>query len=173
VFVAIVVVLLSPKGDLAYGGAIAFTLGSAGSILFAAIIKFAVLPGLETFPAFCAAIGLFLIPAGFSIARSRTPAAIAAFTAMGVNFQPLLAVTNPIIYDTELFYNSALAIFAGCAVAALSFRLLPPVSPMANSAPARPRLARPAPRRDRSYPTEIGGLGERHVRPVRGAAGPS
>jgi uncharacterized membrane protein YccC len=129
VFVAIVVVLLSPKGDLAYGGAIAFTLGSAGSILFAAIIKFAVLPGLETFPAFCAAIGLFLIPAGFAIARSRTPAAIAVFTAMGVNFQPLLAVTNPITYDTELFYNSALAIFAGCTVAALSFRLLPPMSP--------------------------------------------
>jgi uncharacterized membrane protein YccC len=129
VFVAIVVVLLSPKGDLAYGGAVAFTLGAAGSILFAAIIKFAVLPGLETFPAFCAAIGLFLIPAGFAIARSRTPAAIAVFTAMGVYFQPLLAVTNPIIYDTELFYNTALAIFAGCAVAALSFRLLPPVSP--------------------------------------------
>jgi uncharacterized membrane protein YccC len=80
-------------------------------------------------PAFCAAIGLFLIPAGFAIARSRTPAAIAVFTAMGVYFQPLLAVTNPIIYDTELFYNSALAILAGCAVAALSFRLLPPVSP--------------------------------------------
>jgi uncharacterized membrane protein YccC len=129
VFVAIVVVLLSPKGDLAYGGAIAFTLGSTGSILFASIIKFAVLPGLETFPAFCAAIGLFLIPAGFAIAWSRTPAAIAVFSAMGVNFQPLLAVTNPITYDTELFYNSALAVFAGCTVAALSFRLLPPVSP--------------------------------------------
>jgi uncharacterized membrane protein YccC len=129
VFAAVLVVLLSPKGDLAYGGAIAFAVASAASILFAAIIKFAVLPGLETFPAFCAAIGLFLIPAGFAIARSRTPAAVAVFTAMGVTFQPLLAVTNPITYDTELFYNSALAIFAGCAVAALSFRLLPPVSP--------------------------------------------
>jgi uncharacterized membrane protein YccC len=129
VFVAIVVVLLSPKGDLAYGGAIAFALGSAGSILCAAIIKFAVLPGLDTYPAFCVAIGLFLIPAGFAIARSRTPAAIAVFTAMGANFQPLLAATNPMSYDTEQFYNSALAIFAGCAAAALSFRLLPSLSP--------------------------------------------
>jgi hypothetical protein len=94
VFVAIVVLLVSPKGDLAYGGAIAFALGSAGSIFCAAIIKFAVLPGLETYPAFCVAMGLFLIPAGFAIARSRTPAAIAVFTAMGVNFQPLLAATN-------------------------------------------------------------------------------
>jgi uncharacterized membrane protein YccC len=129
VFVAIVVLLVSPKGDLAYGGAIAFALGSSGSIFFAAIIKFAVLPGLETYPAFCVAIGLFLIPAGFAIARSRTPAAIAVFTAMGVNFQPLLAATNPMSYDTEQFYNLALAVLAGCAAAALSFRLLPPVSP--------------------------------------------
>jgi uncharacterized membrane protein YccC len=129
VFVAIMMLLLSPRGDLAYGGAVAFALGSAGSILCAAAIKFAVLPGLETYPAFCGAIGLFLIPAGFAVAQSRRPAAIAVFTAMGVNFLPLLSVTNPMSYDTEQFYNLALAVFAGCAVAALSFRLLPPVPP--------------------------------------------
>ena len=44
-------------------------------------------------------------------------------------FVPLLAPTNPMTYDTELFYNSALAIFAGSALAALSFRLLPPLPP--------------------------------------------
>jgi uncharacterized membrane protein YccC len=32
-------------------------------------------------------------------------------------------------YDTVQFYNAALAIVAGCGVAALSFRLLPPLSP--------------------------------------------
>jgi hypothetical protein len=32
-------------------------------------------------------------------------------------------------YDTLQFYNSALAILAGAAVAALSFRLIPPLSP--------------------------------------------
>jgi hypothetical protein len=32
-------------------------------------------------------------------------------------------------YNTEQFYNAALAIFAGSALAALSFRLLPPVPP--------------------------------------------
>ena len=68
VFVAIVVLLLSPKGDLAYGGAIAFALGTAGGVVCAAIIKFAVLPALQTFPAFCAAIGLFLVPVGFAMA---------------------------------------------------------------------------------------------------------
>ena len=33
------------------------------------------------------------------------------------------------IYDTAQFYNTALAIFAGSAIAALAFRLLPPLSP--------------------------------------------
>ena len=69
VFVASWPLLLSPKGDLAYGGAIAFAIGTVGSVIFAAIIKFAALPALETFPAFCVAIGLFLIPASFALAR--------------------------------------------------------------------------------------------------------
>jgi uncharacterized membrane protein YccC len=129
VFVAIVMLLLSPRGDLAYGGAVAFALGTAGGVLCAAIIKFAVLPGLETFPAFCVAIGLFLIPVSFARAQSRQPAAIAVFTAMGINFLPLLAATNQMSYDTAEFYNSALAIVAGCGVAPLAFRLLPPLSP--------------------------------------------
>jgi uncharacterized membrane protein YccC len=71
VFSAIAVLVLSPSGDQAYRGAIAFALGTAGAVVCAAIIKFAVLPALETFPAFCLAIGLFLVPAGFAIARSR------------------------------------------------------------------------------------------------------
>jgi uncharacterized membrane protein YccC len=129
VFVAIVVLLLSPRGDLAYGGAIAFALGTAGAVVYAAIMKFAVLPAVHTFPAFCTAIGLFLIPAGFAIAQSRQPATIAVFTSLGVNFMPLLSPTNPMSYNTAQFYNSALAIVAGCGVAPLAFRLLPPLSP--------------------------------------------
>ncbi len=128
VFVAVVVLLLSPKGDLAYGAAIAFVLGVAGSVVFAAIIKFATLPAFETFPAFCAAIGLFLIPASFALARSRQPAAMAVFTAMGMNFMPLLAPTNEMSYDTAQFYT-ALSVVVGCSAAPLAFCLLPPLSP--------------------------------------------
>jgi uncharacterized membrane protein YccC len=129
VFVAIVVLLLSPKGDLAYGGAMAFALGTVGATLCAAIIKFAVLPALETFPAFCGALGLFLLPVGFAMARTRQPVAMALFTAMAFNFVPLLAPTNLMSYDTAQFYNAALAIVAGCGTAPLAFRLLPPLSP--------------------------------------------
>jgi uncharacterized membrane protein YccC len=129
VFVAIAVLLLSPRGDLAYLGSLAFALATAGGIVGAAIIKFTVLPGFETFPGFCAAIGLWLIPVGFAMARSRTPALIAIFSALGVNFLPLLSATNPMIYDTAQFYNSALAIFVGCGTVPVTFLLLPPLSP--------------------------------------------
>ena len=129
VFVAIVVLLLSPKGDLAYGGSIAFALGTTGGVVFAATIKFAVLPALQTFPAFCLAIGLFLVPIGVVLAQSRKPAMIGIFTAMAFNFIPLLSPTNQMSYDTAEFYNSALAIVVGCGGAPLAFRLFPPLSP--------------------------------------------
>jgi uncharacterized membrane protein YccC len=129
VFTAIVLLLLSPRGDLAYGGALALGLGTALGVVAAAIIKFAVLPAFDTFAAFCLAIGVVLVPAGFATASSRQPAAIAIFTAMGVNFMPLLSPTNPMSYDTVQFYNFALAVVAGCSVGPLAFRLLPPLSP--------------------------------------------
>jgi uncharacterized membrane protein YccC len=77
VFAAIVLLLLSPKGDLAYGGSIAFALGVAICVVIAAIITFAVLPAFETFPAFCLALGLYLVPGGFALASTRQPAALA------------------------------------------------------------------------------------------------
>ena len=45
VFSAVALLLLSPKGEQAYAGAMAFALGVAGAVPAAAIIKFAVLPG--------------------------------------------------------------------------------------------------------------------------------
>ena len=129
VVVAVLLLLLSPKGDVAYAGAIAVTLGAVGSILCAAIVKFAVLPGFETFPTFCLAIGLYYVPIGIGVAQSRQPAALAVLTVMASIFSPLLAPTNPMSYDTAQFYNAALAVFAACLAAALSFGLLPPLSP--------------------------------------------
>jgi uncharacterized membrane protein YccC len=53
----------------------------------------------------------------------------AVLTAMAFNFNPLLAPTNEMNYDTAQYYNSALAIVVGCGVAPLAFLLLPPLSP--------------------------------------------
>jgi uncharacterized membrane protein YccC len=128
-FAAIVVLLLSPRGDLAFAGAIAFLYGTAATIVLAAIIAFAVLPGLETFAAFCLAIGLYYVPVGYLLAHTRNPAALAMLTALAVSFMPILAPTNHMTYNTTQFYNGALAILVGSAVAAISFRLIPPLSP--------------------------------------------
>jgi uncharacterized membrane protein YccC len=128
-FATILVLLLSPKGDLAFGGSIAFTVGTGAAVICAALIKFALLPSLDTFPAFCLALGLYFIPIGFGVALARQPAMSAVFTAMAFNFMPLLSPTNQMNYNTVQFYNAALAIVAGCSVAALAFRLLPLPSP--------------------------------------------
>jgi uncharacterized membrane protein YccC len=129
VFASVVLLLLSPKGDLAFSGALAFVLGTAGAAVLAAALKFAMLPTLQTFPAFCAALGLLLVPAGFVTAASRHPMVAAVLTGMMFNVIPLLAPTNEMTYDTIQYYNSALAILAGCGVGPLAFWLLPPLSP--------------------------------------------
>src|SRR5207237_9994089 len=66
VFVAVLALLLSPKGDLAYGGALIFALGIAGAVVCAAVIKFAMLPALQTFPSCCTALGVFFLPSGLA-----------------------------------------------------------------------------------------------------------
>jgi len=127
-FAAIVLLLTSPKGDQAPAAAMQFVIGPTLGMLLAGIAKFAVFPALSTFPSFCVALGLFLVPMGFGVYYSRPPFA-AVFTGMPVFFMALLAPENQMTYDTAQYYNSALAVFAGCAAAAFSFRLLPPLSP--------------------------------------------
>jgi uncharacterized membrane protein YccC len=125
-FAAIGAILFAPRADQAYATAMSFMVATALGAAFAAIIEFAVLPGSETFAAFSLAIGLVLVPVGAGMAQ---PWQTMVFTGIAINFVPLLAPTNPMSYDTVQFYNSASAIVAGFSVAALSFRLLPPLSP--------------------------------------------
>jgi uncharacterized membrane protein YccC len=125
-FTAIVVILLAPRADQAYAVAFGFSVGVGLGSAGAAIIAFAVLPNLETFAGFAIGIGLYLIPVGALVAQ---PWQAAVWTGMTYNFIPLLAPTNQMTYDTVQFYNSALAIVAGSTAGALSFRLLPPLSP--------------------------------------------
>ena len=125
-FTAIGVILFSPRADQAYATALSFMVGTGLAAAFAAIIAFAVLPGLVTFAGFSMAIGLVLMPAGALMVQPWQPA---MFMAMAANFVPLLAPANQMSYDTQQFYNAALAIVAGIGAAAISFRLLPPLSP--------------------------------------------
>jgi uncharacterized membrane protein YccC len=131
-FAAISVLLLAPQADRAYALALVFTIGIILAAILTAIIAFAVLPGLETFEAFSLAIGLYLIPAGALLATGALmarPRLMALSSAMILGFVPLLAPANVMSYDPQQFYNAALAIVSGSGAAALSFRLLPPLSP--------------------------------------------
>jgi uncharacterized membrane protein YccC len=125
-FASIAVLLLAPLAERAYAAAMRFMIGLALATGCTAIIAFAVLPGLETFEAFSLAIGLYLIPVGALLAQSGQPV---MFTAMLLGFVPLLSPANVQSYDPQQYYNFALAIVAGSGAAALSFRLLPPLSP--------------------------------------------
>jgi uncharacterized membrane protein YccC len=128
-FTAVAVILLAPRADAAYAQAVRFTIGVALAAVCAAIIQFAVLPLWVSFAGFSMAMALYLVPVGMLVAQASSPATSTLFTAMSGNFVPLLAPTNQMSYDTVQFCNSALAIVVGCGVAALSFRLLPPLSP--------------------------------------------
>jgi uncharacterized membrane protein YccC len=125
-FAAIIVILFAPRADQAYTAAIGFMIGSILTVAIAATLKFAVLPNVETFAVFSLIIALVLVPVGTVLALQWQPA---IFTGMVTPFVPVLAPTNPMIYDTAQFYNSALAIVAGVGAGALSFHLLPPLSP--------------------------------------------
>ena len=125
-FAAIGVILFAPRADQAYATAVSFTIGTSLTAAFAAVIGFAALPNRETFPAFGLAIGLVLVPAGAGMAQ---PWQTAMFTAMAANFVPILGPANQQTYDTQQFYNAALAIVIGVSVGACSFRLIPPLSP--------------------------------------------
>src|SRR5215831_16710305 len=125
-FTTIVVTLLAPRADEAYAVALGFSVGVGLGTVGAAIVGFAALPTVQTFLGFSIMIGLYLIPVGAGVAQ---PWQTAVFIGMTYNFIPLLAPANQMTYDTVQFYNSALAIGAGSAAGALSFRLLPPLSP--------------------------------------------
>jgi uncharacterized membrane protein YccC len=129
VFGSIAVLLLTPRVDLTPAEAASFAIGAGIGAPAAAFIAFAVLPNLETFPAFALAIGLYYIPVGFCVGQPWSPLLSTIGTVMAFVFMPMVAPTNEMSFDTINFYNTALAIFAGCSTAALAFHLLPPLSP--------------------------------------------
>jgi uncharacterized membrane protein YccC len=123
---AITVILFAPRADDAYARAISFTVGNSLAAVSAAILLFAVLPNVETFVGFSLVLALYLVPIG---ALTAQPWQAGLFVPMAANFVPLLAPANPMSYDTLQFYNTALGLIVGCGIGALSFRLVPPLSP--------------------------------------------
>ncbi|HUK10648.1 MAG TPA: FUSC family protein [Stellaceae bacterium] len=125
VWVSVVTIIFAPRAEAAYDGAWNFALGNVFALILAAIIEFSVLPQLQSFFGLSIAIGLYLVPIGALVAQ---PWRSGMFLAMSANLIPLLMPENQMSYDTVQFYNSGLALVAGSAVGAFSFRLFPPLS---------------------------------------------
>src|SRR5262249_43525871 len=123
------ILLISPRGDLAYRGSIAFVVAVIVSILCVAAIKFGVLPAFDGFPGFCFVLGLYFLPVGFVMARSRNLAAVVIASGMSIAFFPLLTPTNEMTYNTQQFYNASLAILVGAFIVPVVFSLIPPLPP--------------------------------------------
>jgi uncharacterized membrane protein YccC len=126
VWAAIPVVLFGPRSDAAYTTAVSFLVGGTIAALCASVVKFALLPQCTSFAGLCAALGCFLVPVGALGSRSRLTA---LFGVLPVSFVALVSPANVMTYDTISFYNATLALVAGAGIAALSFLLLPPLSP--------------------------------------------
>jgi uncharacterized membrane protein YccC len=127
---AISVILFAPRDDEAYARAVNFMMGTGLAAVCAAIFLFAVLPNVTSLAGLSIVLALYLIPAGALMAQ---PWQASMFVPMAGNFVPLLGPANQMSYDPVQFYNAALAIVAGCGAAALSFRLIPPLSPELRS----------------------------------------
>jgi uncharacterized membrane protein YccC len=171
VFVAIVVLLLSPKGDLAYHGALAFALATSGSIISAAIMKFAVLPAFETFAGFCAAIGLFLIPR--RLCNGSKPYACAGGC---VRCHGCQLHATPLTHEPDDLRHGAILQYRAGSVCRVRYRtarislVAAALSRPAGAPPARSHPARPAAPGGQPSAAAVGGLGTPNVRPACGAA---
>jgi uncharacterized membrane protein YccC len=125
-FATIAVIIFAPRADQAYAVAKSYLIGIGVAAAIAAIVNFAVLPGLMGFTEFSIALGLVLVPAGMLMILTWPTA---MFLAIAFLFLPLVAPANQMSYDPQQFYNAASAIVVGFGIGVVSFRLLPPLSP--------------------------------------------
>ncbi|WP_048859635.1 FUSC family protein, partial [Acidisphaera rubrifaciens] len=123
-FTAVPALLLSPLNEMALPSALRFTGGTVIAVVACAVVDFAVLPNLSTFPAFALALSAVLVPFGALQATARFAP---VFTAAAANFVPFLAPSNQITYDPQAFYNTATAIVGGMVLATTALWVIPPV----------------------------------------------
>ncbi len=131
IWATIVSSLFAPRADQAYAGAQGYMVGTLLAVSAAAVIDFALLPGLDGFAAFSLVLAAYFIPAGALLASGwRPPVAIGIAGPMVAFMMP----TNTMSFDTLAFYNNAVALLVGNGAALLAFRLVPPVPPAVRTA---------------------------------------
>lgn len=102
-----------------------FTIGTAGTVVVALVLDFVVLPQLDGFTELALALFPILFLSAFGIKSKRFAPYLAA-----VNFLllPTVGVTNQMNYDPPGIFNSVFATVAGCCLAIVIYKLMPPLS---------------------------------------------
>jgi uncharacterized membrane protein YccC len=124
-FTAVGVILFSARAEAAFAGAVEFAIGCAGAGVVAIILDLAILPAVPSdFLSLALVLSLTLLPLGMLAAGSWHKA---AFGALVTNVMPILAVQNEPTYQGIQVLNTALAVSAGTALAAIAIWLVPPL----------------------------------------------
>lgn len=129
-FAAVTIMVFSPMQEQSGKAALGQAIGTLIAVVVVAIIKFAVLPGHETFLDFSLILSMGLAPLG---ALSTVPNLARYFTPATLNFIPLLSPTDQTSYDMLAYLNSALGLLGGCGFGVLALALIPPVSSRTRS----------------------------------------
>lgn len=125
-FTAVNVILPSRFADDLHSRAVEFAVGCHIAAVLASVMDLAILPRLHGGPLeLSLALTTVLLPLGALSAGSWRKA---IFVAAVSNFMPILALDNEPIYDAARLFDTVLAVSAGTVIAAIFFRLLPPVS---------------------------------------------
>jgi len=123
-FTALSVILFS-RAEAAFAGAVEFAVGCAGASVVAVILNLAILPAIPSdFLSLSAVLFSVLVPLGMLAAGSWHKT---TFVAMVTNVMPILAIQNEPSYAATRVLNTAIAVFAGTALAAIAIRLIPPL----------------------------------------------
>jgi len=124
-FTAVGVILFSARAEAAFAGAIEFAVGCAGAGVVAIILNLAILPAVPSdFLSLALVLASVLVPLGMLAAGSWHKA---AFGALVTNVMPILAIQNEPSYEGIRTLNTAIAVFAGTALAAIAIWLVPPL----------------------------------------------
>ncbi|MBY0558971.1 FUSC family protein [Hyphomicrobium sp.] len=125
-FAAVTIMLFAPVLDGSAKAALGLVIGTLFTAVFAGVLKFTALINHETFLAFSLILSIALIPFG---ALSALPSFAPYFIAATINFVPLVAPTNVMVFDPQVYLNTAFSLLAGCAAGAVTLMLIPQPSP--------------------------------------------
>lgn len=125
-FSAVTIMVFAPMLEGFAKAALGLVIGTLFSAVVAGVLKFTVLINNETFLAFSLILSIALVPIGV---LSTLPSFAPYFIPATFNFVPLIAPTNVMVFDPQMYLNTAFGLVAGCVAGAATLLIIPQPSP--------------------------------------------